>query len=411
MKILWISHFLLYPDTGYGALQRSRGLLLELCKKHEVTLVSCYRDVDIEIAGSLVNAQRDLEKHCASVILVYNNMTRNKKAFDAAKSILTTIPYSVSLYRSSQLEQKIMELFSASEFDVMHSDTLGLTEFILDKIPDMTVKVLNHHNIESNMMLRRIQKEQNPLMKLFLRNEWFKLNNYEKRFCQYYDVNLVVSDIDGERLHEISSTSNTVTIENAVDCDYFTHHLRSEESSSLIFTGSLDWYPNADAMIYFCRMVWPSLLKRYSDITLTIIGKNPPDKLRLLVEGEIRIQLKGRVEDVRPYVAQSRVFICPIRDGGGTRLKILDALAQGIPVVSTDIGCEGINILDGENILIANTSDEFISKISFLMSDLEACNKLSLNGRKYVEDNYSFNTIGSKLSDLYEHLVSKRKYT
>ncbi|MFZ3137578.1 MAG: glycosyltransferase family 4 protein [Thermodesulfovibrionales bacterium] len=410
MKILWISHFMLYPDTGYGALQRSRGLLLELSKRHEVYLVSFYRDVDLLLKSDLQYAQNNLEEYCKKVFFIHCDFhNKIKKISDAAKSLMTDLPYSVRLYQSEDLGDKILDFISTYDIDLIHSDTIGLTENVLNRINSKIVKVLNHHNIESDMMMRRMSNEHNFLKRFFLRNECLKLQNYEKQFCPRYDMNLVVSDIDKQRLNEITGKVETTTIENGVNCEYFAHYPRSDENDGLIFTGSLDWYPNADAMIFFCEQVWPHLKKYYPNISLTILGKNPSGHLRRIVSNDNNIHLIGHVQDVRPYVRKARIFVCPIRDGGGTRLKILDALSQGIPIVSTEIGCEGINLKHGEHVLFANTPEDFLKNISALLSDLTLANKLSEHGRRFVEEHYSFDLIGSRLSSLYENLISGRK--
>ena len=337
-------------------------------------------------------------------------MFNNKftKSIHAIKSLFSKLPYSICLYRSKDIEDEITNIINHNNIDIIHVDTIGLIDNILDRINSKTVKVLNHHNIESDMMLRRAQKEESYFKKSFLVLEARNLQKYEYSFCPKYDLNIVVSDLDNKRLLDINKNIRTATIENGVDCKYFEHYYRGTNNRGLIFAGSLDWYPNDDAMFYFCREVWPILKNRYRDLSLTIIGKNPSGRLCSVVAKEQNIFLKGYVPDVRPYIKQAKIFICPIRDGGGTRLKILDALAQGIPVVSTNVGCEGLNLKDGEHILIANTPAEFFKQITLLLSNDELCNQLSWNGRYYVEEHYSFSAIGNKLSNLYEQLKSEK---
>ena len=402
MKILWLSHFLLFPETGYGALQRSRNLLLQLSKKNDVFLLSYYRDGDLKFSPDLDLAQKDLEKYCRRVVLVPSPLNGKNKYYKLSmilESVFSKTPYSVLLFRHKVFFEKALQMIEEFSIDLVHSDTLGLSEKFLGE--KSTVKILNHHNIESHMMFRRAEKEGNILKKLFLAKEGWNLKNYENTFCRQYDLNVVVSDIDKERLNGINRNIKSAVIENGVDCDYFSHHFRDQNCKGLIFTGSLDWYPNADAMLYFCRQIWPLLRKRFNNLTLNIIGKNPPPELLFLIKGEKGIFWEGFVSDVREFIKKGRVFVCPIRDGGGTRLKILDALAQGIPVVSSTVGCEGIDVINGENILMADDVEDIVNKVSSLLMDEELCNKLSGNGRRLVEVKYSFDILGRKISDLY----------
>jgi glycosyltransferase involved in cell wall biosynthesis len=402
MKILWISHFLLYPETGYGALQRSRNLLLELSKRHDVYLLSYYRTKDLESDYELRVAHSDLEKYCKKLILIPLTVekTRYLRFIGMAKSIFSKLPYSVILYRSEALVEIAASMIHEYKIDLIHADTLGLSENLSSG--EDTFNVLNHHNIESEMMFRRADKDKNVIRKLFLLNEARKIREYEKRFCPKYDMNIVVSAIDEESLKKINKDVKTAVVENGVDCEYFSNNFGNDNRKGLIFTGRLDWYPNSDAMLFFCKAVWSHLKERFDSLTLTIIGKNPSRELLSLLEDEPDIHLKGYAPDVREYVGKAKIFVCPIRDGGGTRVKILDALAQGIPVVSTEVGCEGLSVKDEEHILVANHPNEFIEKIACLLSNEDLWNTLSMNGRRFVEEHYSFNVIGDRLSKLYE---------
>jgi glycosyltransferase involved in cell wall biosynthesis len=325
------------------------------------------------------------------------------KYFLFLKSFFSKKPYSVLLYQSQDMLGSISKLIPDLNVDLIHCDTMGPFEKLLDH-KQTSLCVLNHHNIESEMMFRRAEKEDNILKKMLLTNEARKLQNYEGLFCPRYDLNIVVSDTDKERLERIDREIECAVVENGVDGDYYSHFFRNQESKGLLFVGSLDWYPNADAMFFFLKEVWPLLKNKIDDLTLTIVGKNPPDELLSLVKVQPKVYYKGYVPDVREYVRKAKIFVCPIRDGGGTRLKILDALAQGIPVISTRIGCEGLRLKDGENVLLAETPGEFLNQIMLLLSDKGLCDELSRNGRKFIEENYLFETLGKKLSNLYDQL-------
>ena len=169
----------------------------------------------------------------------------------------------------------------------------------------------------------------------------------------------------------------------------------------------MDYYPNSNAMLYFCKQIWPNLKERFTDLRLIIIGKNPPVQIISLIKNMEGIELLGYVEDIRPYIKRAKVFICPIMEGGGTRIKILDAFSQGIPVVSTEIGAEGLHIENGKHICLANSAAEFVEKVSELIENNELSRKISINARKLIEENYSYKYIGEKLAKAYEETLRK----
>ena len=398
---------MLYPETGYGALQRSRNLLIELCKYHEVSLICLYRDADKKLAPNLMLAEKDLKKFCKTVCFIPHNLTTVKRGFFIFKSIVTKLPYSVYIYRSDMLNKKILQLALDNTIDLVHSDTIGMLEPILNNIK--AIKVLNHHDIESHKMLRRSANEEKIINRIFFRHEYKCIYEYEKIYYKNYDLNIVVSDIDQYRMKEINQNIQATIIENGVDCDYFAFNQREKNSHELIFIGALDYYPNYKAMLFFCNTIWPILKGKYPDLKLTIIGKKPPKQLISLIGSSKSIDMLGYVDDIRPHVKRATVFVCPIKEGGGTRIKILDAMSQGIPVVSTSIGAEGLNIENGNHILIADSIPEFVDGISELIENNELSNRISLQAREYVEKNYSYKYIGEKLATVYKGLSERNR--
>ena len=405
MQILWISHFLLFPETGYGGLQRSRNLLKVLSKYHDIHLVCYYRNNDKIFVPDIKLAEKDLKNYCKNVYIIPHELSNTQKAFRMLKSVVTRTPYSAYIYRSSQLLKESLKLISDKSIDLMHSDTIGMIEPIIDNIS--IIKVLTHHDIESHKMHRRYENEENLLKRIFFLQEYMALRRYEKKYCVMYDSNIAVSDMDKNRLQEIDKRIKINVIQNGVDCEYFTYHPRDDMSRELIFIGALDYYPNAKAMLYFCDKIWPILKRKYPELRLTIIGKNPPAQLRSLGQDGNDINILGYVEDIRPHMKRATIFICPIMEGGGTRIKILDAFSQGIPVVSTIVGAEGLDLQKGKHILLADTVTEFVDRVSDLLENEELSKSMSLCAREFVEQNYSYNIIGKKMATVYNEMVEK----
>ncbi|MCB0360258.1 MAG: glycosyltransferase, partial [Bdellovibrionales bacterium] len=227
--------------------------------------------------------------------------------------------------------------------------------------------------------------------------------------CRRYSLNLAVSTLDATRFRHLVPDARFSVIENGVDCSYFTPQTDGEKRQRVIFVGSLSWYPNRDGIAYFCREVWPLVRRRFPQAEFQVIGKGATSELLALATPDSGITFLGFVEDVREYVSQARVFVCPLRDGGGTRLKILDAFAQGIPVVATAIGAEGLDVADGEHLLLADTHDSFADAVIQLLVDENRAAALSKRARELVEQSYSYDVVGERLNELYRQLVFEKR--
>jgi len=400
MNILWISHFLPYPPKG-GSYQRSYNLLREIAKKHDVSLVAFKHKTDLHPENEANEAKIELEKFSETVVIEdISSRTSTFTLYNLAfKSLFGRNPIAVNLFKSEKMHQIIQEILRKHHFDIMHIDTISLAEYC-EGIQTIPI-ILNHHNIESHMMRRRVQYEPNLPKRAYYFIEASKLRRYEENNCKRFSANLVVSEIDKNRLKDISPSSEVEIIENGVDIQYFTpasHIVKNK----VIFAGGLRIYTNKDAVLYFCAQIWPLVKKEVKDLKFTVIGRDPPNRLTRMARRDRSIELLGYVDDVRPHVGESMIYVCPIRDGGGTRVKVLDALAMGKAVVSTRIGCEGINVTHGKNVLIADTPEEFTTQIVRLYKDADFRQYIGKEGRKLVEDEYCWHRIGQKLTEIYE---------
>lgn len=397
-KILWVSHFLLYPETGFGALQRSRNLLLELCNDFEVSLVCLISPKETQNFDQvyLNKAKEDLLKHCSSVEFV----KREQKPSGLKLFKFLTKPLSVLYFESPALEKLILEIVNSQSLNLIFSDTLGLTEGILDKI--QIPIVLNHHNLESEMMDRRARRENSFLKKLVFAREAKLLSRYEKKYCERYKINLMVSENDRVALLKKTPKLETKVIPNPVDTNYFNFRRKAVQSKILCFIGGLTWYPNLSAVNYFLEFIWPEILKIHPDAIFKIVGK---------FEGEIEevhknVVYLNFVPDIREVLASTRVFVCPIIDGGGTRLKIIDAVSSGVPVVSTSIGVEGLEFKNEKEILIADNPNEFAKCVDRLLIDDELGLNLAMNAKKLLDSHYSLEVVGQQFSQLIKEACS-----
>lgn len=410
MKILWLSHFAPYPPKG-GAMQRSYNMIKQLSGDEEVTLVSLVSFSKVSsFYGDYEEGYREikneLEKICKHVELVPYGRYKRKltKIFNGFKTLFTRDCFDVVSLKSSELQIRLDDVLQQRDFDVMHVDTIGLWPYIKETCIPV---ILNHHNIESHMLERRAQMAKWPF-KTYLKIQANKLYKLERKASQIAEMNITCSTLDGDRLKEHGKIK-VVTIPNGVDLDYFTRRKDYDLSKGkeLIFAGGLDWYPNRDAMVFFSEKIWPLLNQKKSDkpFKMTVVGKGVIPSLNELSNKDSNLKVAGFVDDVRDYLEDAGIYVCPIKDGGGTKLKVLDALAMGVPLVAHPISCEGIDVTNGKDVIFAESPQEFAEAIMSLSDDELLRKDLSQNGRLLIEELYSYKKIGVKMIEQYQDVV------
>jgi glycosyltransferase involved in cell wall biosynthesis len=302
--------------------------------------------------------------------------------------------------KSKNFLKKANELRQKKQYDLIHFDTISLLPYF--KLFSGIPKVLDHHNIESHMLIRRAENEKNILKKLYFFQEGYRLQRVEKTNCALFNLNITCSKTDSERLSRIVPNATVVEIPNGVDTEYFQRKKSETFDNKLIFVGTLGWYPNAEAVTFIAEKLWDRLSKALPDISIDIIGSNPPQSVLDASRKYSNFKVHGYVDDVRPFMNSAALYICPIRDGGGTKLKLLDAFAMGMVVVAHPIACEGIDVEPDKNVIFATTPEEYTQKIIFLLKNKTKREYIGANARKLVEKFYSYEIIGKKVCHEFE---------
>jgi len=405
MRILWLSHVIPYPPKG-GLWQRSYNLLKQIGKNNEVHLISLNQKRLLSSRQAIDDATLALKKICKRIDIfpIMSDKSKWHKATMTMLSYYSRLPYDVNWLYNKDMLTFVEKLANRELYDLIHIDTLGVFQYALPF--SGTRFVLNHHNIESNMMFLRYEKEQMPLKKVYFKKEARKIKDYEREICPKCAINLVVSDLDSIRLKNIVSDVCNIVVPNGVDIDYFrpSNSVKSN-NGGLIFAGGMSYYANREAVLFFVSEIWPLLRKKNPNRPVTFIGRNPPNEL-LSIARNSSISAPGFVEDVRPYFDAAKFYICPIKNGGGTRLKILDALAMEKPLIATGLAVEGLDLVEGEHYLRAEEAADFVEQIDRLEKDHALCNKLAFGGRKFVENRYSWEIIGKKMEEAYCKVAS-----
>lgn len=405
MRVLWLSHLVPYPPKG-GVLQRSFNLLREAAGRHEVHLLCLTQAALLPTAGERREAERRMGELCASVEShpLPADRSRLHWAWISGTGLLRSTPYDVNWLRSRAFRAGLRRLAGSVRFDLVHADTIGLWPYARE-LGDVPV-VLNHHNVESRMMGRRARRSAHPLLAPLLGWEARKMEALERRACPAASINVVVSELDGRRLREVAPGSRVRVVENGVDLRYFRPSGReNRERSGLVFAGGMSWYPNREAMLYFVREIWPALLADRTDRRAAIVGRDPPPEVRRAAADE-RLKVPGFVDDVRPWLEGAAIYVCPIRDGGGTRLKVLDALAMEVPLVATRLAVEGLGLEEGRHYLEAESPEDYVGQIARLEAEPALRERLSREGRELVEQRYGWPVLGEKLEAAYREAVT-----
>ncbi|MDH5229687.1 MAG: glycosyltransferase family 4 protein [Gammaproteobacteria bacterium] len=412
MKILWLSHIVPYPPKA-GLLLRAYNMIKELSQEHEIDLIA-FNQKNLmntyfkDIEQGLAESKKVLSQYCniLDIVDIESDKSTTHKILLALKSLVTKDPYTINWLKSKTYAQAVSKAIQDQSYDIVHFDTISLHPF--KHLVGQSHTILDHHNVESDLLLRRATIETNVLKKFYYRQEGNRLQTYEKSVCPEYSLNITCSKLDTERFNQFIDNIEMVDIPNGVDIDFFKpEHGSDANNKSLIFAGTLDWYPNKLAVEFLVHEIWPALCKKESDIHLYIVGSNPATDLVEFANKNSNITVTGFVDDVRPYIDSASVYVCPIKDGGGTKLKILDALAMGKAIVADPIAVEGIDITHTHDGYLASSVEEYVSAISRLLHDKTERRKLETNARILAENKYAYSMLGKNLRNLYSNLVNK----
>jgi len=395
MNILIVTTRLPYPMIS-GAKIRAFHILKSLADKHTVTLISFYGSESEEKHFDIYDSLG------VKLIPILNPaIDRQVGLKELFHSLSSGLPLTVSKYRHSAMAKAIAE--NICDADVIHCEHMHMAEYLL-RIHDKP-KVLDEHNVETQIAYRYSRCETNFLKKLILSLNYRAMRSYEKKVCAKFDMTLSVSMEDQKALETEFGAKSVRLLENGVDVDYFApiNQTLQNQPKKLVFVGAMDWLPNSDGIKYFVKDILPIIRLDFPDIKLDVVGKDPPQDIRQLsdIDG---IRVTGTVDDVRPYVHNSHLYVVPLRFGGGSRLKILEAFSIGKPVVSTSLGCEGIECVNGKDLLVADSPADFAASVVRLLKDPELCCRLTNSARKVAVDTYSWNVICIKLLNYYSEV-------
>lgn len=392
MKILMITPYLPYPLLSGGQI-RSYNLLKNLSKKHKITLFSFIRDDNERVHI------KKLTKYCQLV-----KVFKRRKAWDIKNIILagfTPYPFLVSIYFSLTLRKAITEELNNGNYDLIHAETF----YVMPNIPktktpillvEQTIEYLVYQNFVDNLKFLPIK----PLLYF----DVMKIRVWEKHYWRQATRLVAMSDEDKKIMGQAVPNKNIDIVANGVDINLFTKtKIQRPKRPTVLFVGNFKWLPNKDAAWFLTYKIWPKIKKKIPQSRLWIVGRNPTSKI-LSLSKQKDVLVDGGVDDIRDAFGQASVLLAPIRNGRGTKYKVLEAMASKLPVVSTPLGVDGIDVKDNDQVLIASQASDLAEKTIKILKDQQLGKKIAKSAFWLIKNKYNWQIIASSLDKVYRKL-------
>lgn len=411
MRILWVKAGGIVPaDTG-GRI-RSLHILKELARRHSVSIFTYYAEhFGDQHRGS--NQARELREFAdvVAIPIALPSERSSRDYFSYARTLFSSEPSSMQViggesggrlryFDSGAMRQRLGNLIAGGKFDVLICDFIypaGLIDWTLS-----CPKVLFTHNVEAQLWKQQFEAANHPIRKFLYWREWRALSAAERRYALEADHVVTVSEQNRAVFADFVDPARISTIATGVDLDFF-QPANYTASHSMVFTGSMDWTPNQEGILFFASEILPHIHAEVPDADLWVVGRYPSREIQQLAGP--RIHVTGRVDDIRPFLERSPVYIVPLRSGSGTRIKIFEAMAMGKAVVSTALGAEGLPVTDGENILIADDPRKFAGAVIRILRDRESAARLGRAARALVEKHFAWKTAASQFETILQQTV------
>ena len=410
MRLLYFAAHKIWPLTSGNRL-RDYHLSRQLVKRASVTLVEiCHPGEQPTVRSKDCNYERIVS-------------LKKRPSYTLSKilgGLAGPTPITVLNYFEPQLESQMANILAFSPFDTVQIEGIHLSKYlpVIRAVPHPPAIIVDWHNIESELMRQYSQKNRSWPHKLAARRTAYLLEKAEADLLWTASAHTVTSERDKKTLLAICPSAKVYVVPNGVDTDFFTPPeiavtRRNPEAaalkSELLFVGSMDYFANVDAVSAFVHGPWPEIAKRHSRLTFVIVGRNPPREVKQLESDRVRVT--GMVEDVRPFYSSALAVVVPLRIGSGTRLKILEAMAAGVPVVATRLAAEGIEVEHNIHALLADTVSEIGEAIDRIVSSAETRFRLAQAARNLVTAHYDWAVLGENLYRLHYDLCTPQDVT
>ncbi|HEU4799882.1 MAG TPA: glycosyltransferase [Gemmatimonadales bacterium] len=395
MHVLWIKTELLHPVDKGGRI-RTYHMLRALKQRHRVTYLTLD---DGQAARDAV--ERAAEYSDALVRVPHRTAAKRTVRFygELVANLFSRLPYAVAKYRSPRLTDELRRLVRDEKVDVVICDFLAPSLNVPD---DLGVPaVLFQHNVEAMIWQRHAEVRKKSLAHAYFAEQWRRMVRFEREECRRFDRVIAVSVQDSEVIRREYGVADAMDVPTGVDTDYFRPSGQvAAEPLDMVFTGSMDWLPNEDGIRWFVDEVLPLIRAAEPGATLTVVGRYPPAAIRDLAGRDASVRVTGTVPDVRPYVERAALFVVPLRIGGGTRLKIFEAMAMERPVVSTTIGAEGLPVANGKDIVLADAASDFAAAVVRLLRNPAERRAVGQQAAAKVRADHAWDRVADRFMEL-----------
>ncbi len=400
LNIVFLSTENPYPPNS-GHRLRTYNTLRDAATRHNVFFLGFAKSLeDLRYTDHL----REFCKSADSFVIP-DDISRKSLVKSLFLNLFSPLPYTAQKYYTAQMRRRLGEILEENRIDIVHFDMLHLARYRHD-IPALPT-VMIEHNVESLRLKRLAMNSSNPVLKMFLYFQYMKLHAFEKRECSRFDVCAPVSDYDRDCLREMSPGARLRVVPNGVDTAYFSPGAEEIIPRSLVWVGGMKDLYNREAVEFFCTEIFPLIHEKVPEVRFVAIGKSPPPALEELARKNAKVEMAGFVDDIRGAVRRAAVYVAPMKSGGGTKLKVLNALAMGKAVVTTPVGAEGIEVTDGVHLLIADDAVSFAEKTIALLNDPELAGRLGQKGRERMLERYDWHIIGGEMDEIYWELMGR----
>ena len=397
MRILFLQKRPLLPVDSGGKI-RSLNVLRHLARWHEVTYLCNVQPGD----DDHLSGMRELGVRLETV--PWRETRRRCLRFygELGLNLLSRFPFNVNKDYNPRLRQRAIELLKETPYDLVICDFVQMARNAL-RLP-ARAKVLFQHNVEAQIFQRHAEMGRGWLRRLYMRHQWRKMRRFEAEAGRGFDAIIAVSNQDRRTFQRQYGWDHVHVVDTAVDVDYFQPNGMPEKTDRVVFVGSMDWLPNEDGVRHFVKTIWPEIHRKRPAASFQIVGRNPSSCVSRLVQ-VMGVEVLGTVTDVRPYLAEAAVVVVPLLVGGGTRLKIFEAMAMEKAVVSTPLGAEGLELAPGAHIILADTPGRFAGAVCELLEDPVRRARLGANGRRLVTSKYSAETVARQFDEICRRTV------
>jgi glycosyltransferase involved in cell wall biosynthesis len=399
MKILFVSPYLPSPPR-FGGQRRIDGLVRGLAHEHEVSMLS-FNSSDAHAEASVAAT----EAYCKSVRTLPDldpgSVAEKRKLQLRSLASLHSYEY-LQVHARSDFQKLIDERLSSEQFDVVQVEFANMASYSYARRRQGTRLVLDEHNIEFDLQRRTAGASQGLSRRVYNSLNWRKLGREEKQAWRTFDGVVLTSDRDRELLTRESPSTRSAVVPNGVDVEQFVPSTEAVDPDRLLFFGANNYFPNHDGLLYFIDEILPKIVQRRPNVKLSIVGPGvQPDVLSR--QGR-HVEVVGFVDDLMPHLERAALVVVPLRIGGGTRLKIVEAMAKQKAIVSTRIGAEGIDLTHGRDVLLADTPEEFATEVCRALTDPELVVRLGLHARELAEQRYAWTAVVRQLTAFYDRL-------